>query len=56
MILHCMKSRESASVSFQEQQTICDVKYKEENQPQYESMVVLTPISVAEFIRNTLII
>ena len=31
-------------------------KYKEENQPQYESMIVLRSISVAELIRNTLII
>jgi len=32
------------------------LKYKEENQPQYESMIVLRSISVAELIRNTLII
>lgn len=39
-----------------QKQTNCDLRYKEDNQPQYESMVVLISISVAELIRNTLII
>ena len=33
-----------------QKQTICKLKYKEENQPQYESMIVLRSISVAEIL------
>ncbi len=53
MILHCMKSKESAPVSSTKNKQYVNWNTKKENQPQYESMIVLTAISVTEFIRNT---
>lgn len=56
MILHCMKSKESAPVSSTKNKQSVNWNTKEENQPQYESMIVLRSISVAEHIGNPLII